>query len=137
MTITLSDYWMGRDVKYAAELTATIRVNAAVTVERVNRLLGLYSDATGDARKRTVNSGWRPAAVNAVITGAAPKSRHMTAEACDLEDDDGTLDAWCMSDAGQKAMEECRLWHEHPTATPRWAHFQTSPPRSGLRTFYP
>jgi hypothetical protein len=135
--LTLADYWMGRDLKYAAELTSAIRVNAAVTVERANRLLAAYTDSTGDDRHRTVNSGWRPPAVNAVIRGAAKASRHMTGEAVDIEDDDDSLDEWCMTGPGQDALIECGLWLEHPDATPRWAHVQSVPPRSGNRVFRP
>ena len=61
----------------------------------------------------------------------------MTCEAIDLYDPDGDLDEWLLSDAGQRAMADLGLWHEHPSATKGWAHLQTKPPRSGRRTFYP
>src|SRR5262249_14899661 len=127
--ITLGDYFMGRDRQYAAELTEELRINAGITVARANLLL---SRAGLSSR---VNSGWRPAAVNAAGENAAQGSKHMSCLAIDLADDDGALDAWCM--ANPRALEEIGLWLEHPEATPTWCHVQTVPPRSGKRVFKP
>ena len=135
--ITLEQYWMGRDKAYAKDLTDDIRKNAALTVERANHLLMLFFTANPKAAPRAVNSGWRPAAVNAGIKNAATKSKHMTGQAVDLSDDDGKLDEWCMTPAGQKALADIGLWLEHPSATARWCHVQTVPPRSGNRVFHP
>ena len=135
--ISLPDYWMGRDLKFAAQLSPRIRANAELLVERVNKLLSRYSEATGDDEERRVNSGWRPPAVNAAVKNAKPRSRHLTGEAGDLGDDDESLDTWLMTEAGQKALEECELWMEHPDATPRWCHLQCAPPGSGRRVFFP
>lgn len=135
--ITLDQYWMGRDKAFAKELTDEVRKNATVTVERANRLLLAFFSALPKSAPRSVNSGWRPAAVNAGIRNAAAKSKHMTGQAVDLSDDDGRLDEFCMSPAGQKAMADIGLWLEHPSATPRWCHVQTVPPRSGNRVFHP
>jgi hypothetical protein len=114
--ITLADYFMGRDRLYADELTQELATNAQRMVERANALLhraGL---------RRAVNSGWRPAAVNAAISNAAKKSKHLLCLAIDIDDDDGALDAWCM--AHPDVLEELGLWLEHPSATPRWCHVQ-------------
>ncbi len=127
--ITLPDYYMGRDRLYAAELSAELRANASLTVERANALLARAG------MKRGVNSGWRPAAVNASIRNASKRSKHMLCLAIDLDDDDNSLDAWCMNHLGE--LERLGLWLEHPSATPRWCHVQTVPPRSGNRVFYP
>lgn len=127
--LKLADYYMGRDRQYYAELTPELRANARETVRRVNRLL----QRAGLARK--VTSGWRPAAVNATVPGAAKGSKHITCIAIDLEDRDGALDAWCM--AHLDVLEELGLWLEHPNATPDWCHLQTLPPRSGNRVFEP
>jgi hypothetical protein len=135
--ILLTDYWMGRDWRYGSEITPRIRSNAMLTVECANRLLEEYAKATLDDTPRHVNSGWRPAAVNAGVPNAAKRSKHMTGEAIDLSDDDGSLDAWCISAVGLDALARCGLWLEHPGATPRWTHFQTVPPRSGKRVFWP
>lgn len=127
--ITLTDYYMGRDTKYPHELTAQHRANAQMTVWRVNDLLAAFGE------DRRVNSGWRPAAVNAGVPNAAPKSKHTTCQACDIADDDGSLDAWCM--ANLPVLEKIGLWLEHPDATPRWCHVQTVAPGSGNRVFRP
>ena len=127
--LRLADYYMGRDRLYRAELTPELRANARETVSRVNRLLGRAGIAAA------VSSGWRPAAVNATVPGAAPGSKHISCLAVDLEDPQGMLDAWCMANLG--VLEELGLWLEHPDATPGWCHLQTRPPRSGNRVFSP
>lgn len=127
--MTLVEYWMGRDKTYPGNLTAQIRANAAMTVERANALLERFGEV------RTVNSGWRPPTVNAATPGAAPFSKHMTGEAVDIADPEGDLDEWCL--AHQDALVDIGLWLEHPASTKGWCHVQISPPRSGNRVFYP
>lgn len=127
--ITLADYYQGRDAQFPEELTDELRTNAASTVDRVNQLL----EAFGEDRK--VNSGWRPAVVNAAIPHAAKKSKHMTCQACDLSDPNGSLDAWCMNNLD--ALEHIGLWLEHPDSTPSWTHVQIVPPNSAKRVFKP
>lgn len=127
--LKLGDYYMGRDKPYRGELTRELRGNARDTVQRVNRLLRHAGIAA------TVSSGWRPAAINTAVPGAAPGSKHISCMAIDLNDRDGTLDAWCM--ANLAVLEELGLWLEHPVATPGWCHLQTCPPRSGKRVFEP
>lgn len=127
--ITLADYYMGRDDSYRMELTDDLRQNAAQTVARANVLL----QAFGEERK--VRSGWRPAVVNAGIPNAAPKSKHMTCQAIDIDDPEGDLDEWCMEH--QDVLESIGLWQEFPGATKGWCHVQIVPPKSGKRVFYP
>ena len=127
--ISLADYYMGRDVEYGHELDAQKRANAADTVSKVNLLLAAFGE------QRTVNSGFRPAAINGATPGAAVKSKHMTCQACDLADPDGDLDEWALEHPGE--LELIGLWQEHPSATKGWAHFQIVPPKSGKRVFYP
>ena len=127
--ITLAQYYMGRDAEHAAELTDELARNAERTVARANALLA--HACIGCA----VNSGWRPAAINAGVPGASPRSRHLTCEAIDLDDPDDALDAWCMQHL--EVLEAIGLWLEHPAATPGWCHVQTVPPRSGRRVFEP
>lgn len=127
--LKLGDYYMGRDKTHRAELNRELRANARETLRRINRLLKRAS-MTG-----RVSSGWRPAAINARIPGAAKGSRHLHCLAIDLEDRNGALDAWCM--ANLAVLEELGLWLEHPDATPGWCHLQTCPPRSGNRIFNP
>ncbi len=127
--ITLADYFMGRDALHAEELSAELHANAAMTVARANGLLaraGILS---------RVNSGWRPRAINAQITHASPRSKHLTCEAIDLGDEDDMLDRWCL--ANLPVLAEIGLWLEHPNATPGWCHVQIVAPRSGRRVFMP
>lgn len=135
--ITLEAYFMGRDKTYASCLTADIQKNAVETVRRANLLLRAFHAANPKAHVRGVNSGWRPPAVNACVPGAAKLSNHMTGKAIDIGDDDGQLDAFCVSPAGRQVMTEIGLWLESPSATPRWTHVQTVPPGSGRRIFNP
>lgn len=136
--ITIKDYYMGRDVlngEMHPELTAELERNANTTVDRANLLLTRFYADRPTAAKRKVSSGWRPAAVNARVPGAAKLSNHMTCKAIDLEDFDGELDDWCMENL--PILEELELWLEHPSATKNWCHLQIVPPRSGRRVFYP
>lgn len=135
--INLRQYWMGRDVTHAADLTPEIRDNARETVSRVNLLLMDFEAANPGAAQSTVNSGWRPPSVNAGVPGAAVKSKHLTAQAVDLRDDDGELDRWLTTPAGYNALINHGLYAEHADATPRWCHLQTVAPRSGNRIFRP
>lgn len=135
--ITLADFYKGRDVTYASELTPDIRSNAAVTVGRVNDLLAAFYDSQSEGSYRTVNSGWRPAEVNAGTVGAAKNSKHMTGQACDLSDDDEALDNWCLGVEGTAALVRIGLWQESPASTPRWCHVQIVAPKSGRRVFIP
>lgn len=142
MTITLRDYWMGRDTHYPNYWSTDVRNNASRTVDLVNRLLERAAEAgvcpnTSDNGFGCVRSGWRPPAVNLATPNAAKNSLHMSGLAIDLNDDDGELDDWLMGDAGQRALEEIGLWMEHPAATKGWCHLQIKPPKSGRRVFYP
>lgn len=127
--ISLADYFMGRDRTHAHELTAALRANAALTVERANRLLARAGLAG------VVTSGWRPSAINAAVPNASPRSKHLSCQAIDLDDTDDALDDWCLSHL--PALAEIGLWLEHPDATPGWCHLQIVPPRSGRRVFMP
>ena len=132
--ITLEQYWKGRDTEYADELTEEIKANAAETVEKVNLALEAAEADTG-YKFEEVASGWRPAAVNDSTANAASHSKHLTAQACDVRDPLGQLDAWCI--ANQETLKEIGLWIESPSKTDGWCHLQTLPPKSGNRVFLP
>lgn len=140
VTVTLTDYWMGRDKIYPQYCDDAVRRNAQETVRRANLLLasmaidGVALDAHPN-NQTLLASGWRPAPINAGVKGAAPRSKHMTGEAIDLYDPEGELDDWCM--AHEAKLAELGLYLEHPAATKGWCHVQTVPPRSGNRVFYP
>ena len=120
---------MGRDRRFPDELTDEKRANAEETIDKANQLLERF----GETRK--VNSGWRPASINSATVGAAPKSKHMTCEAIDLEDKDGSFGRWCLENLEELAS--IGLWMEDPAHTKNWVHLQIVPPRSGRRTFIP
>lgn len=141
--ITTLDYFMGRQSKWPHEFTDLVRANAAELLKRVNRFVG-YAIEGGHFHLEThpvhggpLSSGWRPAEINAHTKGAAVRSKHMTGQACDVYDPDGDLDEFALTDVGQKCLEVCGLYLEHPSATKGWCHLQSVPPRSGRRVFYP
>jgi hypothetical protein len=137
--ITLAEYFMGRDVEYSSILGTDLRANAGRTVEAANKLLTLAKGAGVQIKPGKwgmVRSGWRPPAVNAATANASKTSLHMQCLAIDLEDVDGTLDKWCLSNANL-VLRDLALWLESPTATPSWCHVQLKPPRSGNRVFTP
>jgi len=129
--ITLTAYWKGRNVLNADELTDEITANAQVTVEKANELLA----RAGRSDINTVNSGWRPRAVNDATANAASGSKHLTAQAVDLPDADRTLATWCVDNLD--VLAELGLHMEDPRWTPTWVHVQTVPPKSGKRVYIP
>lgn len=135
--ITLEQYWMG----HTAARSPEIERNAALTVELVNKLLAIAHvhgvDTPLDPRTGSnLTSGWRPAAYNATVPGAAVRSKHISAQAADLYDPEGDLDDWLIADY-HHVMADLGLWLEHPAATKGWCHVQTAPPNSKKRVFYP
>jgi hypothetical protein len=135
--ITLADYFMGRDVAYPLLLSAQMRSEAARTVALANQLLARLDAAGVPLVAPLVNSGWRPPAVNAATPNAAPRSKHLTCQAVDIHDPEGIIDDWLMSDPGQLALADLGIWMEHPASTKGWSHWQTVPPASGRRVFFP
>jgi hypothetical protein len=132
--ITLDAYWMGRDKKHAQDLTIEIVNNAALTVSRINRLLGLA--AQDGVECETVSSGWRPLAINDKTANAAKLSKHLKALAVDLRDNESRdVARWCLRNL--KQLESIGLWMEDPRWTPTWVHLQIVPPGSGRRVFVP
>lgn len=120
---------MGRDEKYASELTIETLANATELLRRVNDMMDVFGE------DRAVRSGWRPSEVNAATPNAAPFSKHMTGQAVDLDDPEGDLDQWCLDHAN--VLARLGLWQEFPGATKGWCHLQSVPPKSGKRCFYP
>lgn len=133
--ITLTDYFMGRDRKYAHELTDEITNNAMTTVARANLLIARFKDSTKDIEFRKVTSGWRPPEVNANTPNSAVRSKHMTGQAVDLADPEGDFDQWALDNP--HVLEQIGLWQEHPSATRGWLHIQCVPPKSNRRVFFP
>lgn len=140
MRISQDDYLMGREQIYPDECTPEVLANVATTVEKVNSLLAVL-EAEGipleesPTSKSIISSGWRPPQINAQVKNAAPRSKHMTGEACDLYDPEGLIDDWCLDHLG--SLSAIGLWLESPSATKGWSHVQIVPPRSGKRVFIP
>jgi len=107
-------------------VSSVVRENAAVTAERVAKLLLKF----GSDRK--INSGFRDPDSNKAVKGAA-YSRHMYGCAVDLEDVDRKLAKWIT----REILVECDLYMEALNSTPTWVHLQTTPPPSGDRIFLP
>lgn len=136
--LTLEDYFGRISFVQYGKPSPEIYANAAILIERVNRLLELVLAVRPDlevAREPKVNSGWRPPAYNATIHNAAIRSKHMTGEAIDLADPDGELDELLLDNIG--LLQGAQLWCEHPLSTKGWCHLQCVPPKSGNRCFYP
>ena len=129
--ISEAAFWKGRDTEYAEELTDEIRRNAEVTLAKVNELL----ERSGFKSIDSLNSGWRPRAVNEATSNAATGSKHLTGQAADIPDSGHVLASWCVDNLD--VMEEIGLWMEDPRYTPTWFHVQTVPPKSGRRVFIP
>jgi len=132
--ISMTQYWMGRDTKYASEMTDDIASNAQATVDAVNQLL----EIAGRSEDK-VNSGWRPQAVNDATRNAASRSKHLTGQAVDIGDPDRSLATWVADNLD--VLTECGLYCEDfrwtGDADGGWVHFQTVPPKSGRRIFIP
>lgn len=110
-----------------------VQANALDLLSRVNAMLAKI--ALPEAHTPMVNSGWRPAAYNATVKGAAPKSKHITGQAVDIRDDEGALDDYLVSHTG--LLIEHGLYMEHPLSTKGWTHLQSVRPGSGNLVFYP
>lgn len=134
----MDDYLMGRQKLY--DCHEDIRENAAETVAKVNSLLAVLEaeKVPLEAHPKTltiITSGWRPPQINRQIKGAAPKSKHMTGQACDLYDPEGLIDEYLLEHPA--ALLSLGLYMEHPSATKSWCHVQTVGPKSGRRIFFP
>lgn len=125
--ITRQEVLMKRDKDYP--LTPELEANLVKLLECLNKFRAMYG------KPMYVSSGYRPAAINATVKGAAKKSNHMICLACDFADKDGELDKWCMANLDK--LEEAGLYLEDPAATPNWCHLQAVPPKSGKRVFKP
>ena len=140
--ITIEQYLAPHVPTYGRLLSLEDRRRAEIVVDCANILVqraragGIVLVPHPTRGTGIVSSGWRPAAYNATVGGAAPNSKHITCQAIDIYDPDGDLDEWLMGD-GQQTLIDVGLWAEHPAATKGWTHVQTIPPKSGRRFFYP
>lgn len=116
--------------------------NAAALLVRVNALLAEaalagctlhVNPATSSCVSGTTNGGYRSPESNASCSGAAPNSKHMSANAVDVYDPEGELDDWLTDEV----LVKFGLYREHPGSTKGWLHLSNVAPGSGKRTFYP
>ena len=97
-----------------------------------------------ELRDRLNQLGFKPARVftctyrnpehNARV-GGAKKSSHLTGCACDIDDSDGKLADYIMTNP--ELLEECDLYMENPEKTKGWVHLSSLAPKSGKRIFNP
>ena len=126
--ISWDDYFKGHDKECPKELTDDIIHNGLDTIAMGNKLLEDFGE------ERRVNSGWRPALVNANVKGAAKGSKHLLALAIDFEDKNRKLCAFLTANDGAKLIEH-GLYMEDPIDTPIWCHVSKCPPKSGKRIY--
>lgn len=129
MAITKDELLMGRDKSYPKEYTKEVSDNLDKLLGAMNQVRSAYGSPM------RVSSGWRPAAVNSSIAGAAKKSNHMLGLAVDILDRDGKLREWVLSNLD--LMQSLGIYIEDFRWTPTWVHFQIAPTRSGKRIFIP
>ncbi len=127
--ITKDEYYAGRYETYKDDLTEQIDDNVDDLLARVNQVRTAYG------KPMTVSSGWRPATINSMVKGAAPKSNHIIGCAIDIADYDGKLWAWCMDNLA--LITKAGLYLEDKRWTKTWVHFQSVQPASGKRIFAP
>lgn len=123
--ITLETYLMGRDKEYPLERIQYI--NAANLLARVNYFLGMLR-----IKDVKMTSGYRPGKYNKIAGGSA-RSGHISCEAIDIADSDGSIGLLIMNNLD--LMEECGLYLEHLDYTvkkddsgkvlSKWIHLQT------------
>jgi uncharacterized protein YcbK (DUF882 family) len=121
------------------KLTSEMEKNIQVLFERMNSLRKLW------AKPMRVTSGVRSIEDHkriyrekqqksgSTVLRIPMGSKHLSAQACDIADPDGSLMRWCK--ANVPTLEAVQLWVEDGTRG--WVHFQTVPPVSQNRFFKP
>ncbi|MEZ0209241.1 MAG: D-Ala-D-Ala carboxypeptidase family metallohydrolase [Candidatus Paceibacterota bacterium] len=127
--ITKDELLAGRDETFKDEYTQQISDNLDVLLQKINVIRSAYG------KPMKVTSGWRPASINGMIKGAAPKSNHITGHAVDIFDSSGALWNWCLQNLD--LLKATGLYLEDRRWTPTWVHFQTIRPSSKKRIFIP
>ncbi len=112
--ITAKEILMGRDVD--APLTTIQFYNLLDLLPRLNLIRFHYG------KPLKVSSGYRPPKQNEKA-GGAKQSCHLSLEACDFADPDGSFAAWCL--ANLDLLKIAGLYMEDPAHTVGWVHLQT------------
>lgn len=132
--ITRAEYLKGRDKLFPDEFTQQISDNVDTFLETFN----VIRQAWG--KPMTVNSGYRPAAVNAATPGASKGSNHQIGRAIDIDDADGSLWKWTLENLDLLAKLGIYCEDARWTRTKNgggWCHFQDLPPASKKRIYVP
>ena len=130
--VTLSDYFSphgpGKDEDQRM-------ARADETLSRCNFLLVKFLVDYPDIYLPRCRSGFRTEDMNKSMVGASPQSKHMSAEAIDLNDRFRVLARWCVNNLA--LMERAGVWMEDPRCTPVSVHWQIVPPKNQRRIFVP
>jgi uncharacterized protein YcbK (DUF882 family) len=124
--ISRDEILMGRDIEFP--LTQEFEWNLAKLLKSLNKLRLAYG------KPMIVTSGYRPGSYNKNAKGAK-LSCHLTCEAADFKDTDGSFAKWCLQNINH--LVENDLYMEEPAHTKGWVHLQIRPTRSGRRVFLP
>lgn len=130
--ISEKEYLMGRDKEWP--INETVADNMKVLLARVHLLILVHKPELKPLFNG-ITSGYRPAAFNKTVKGAASKSAHITCEAVDLRDDDGSIARILRAD--ESVLKKAGLFMEHPSYTKGWVHLQTRPTKSNKPVFIP
>lgn len=104
----------------------SVVINAAETARRITLLLNSFG------QERALTSGFRDQNSNAKAHGAKASS-HLEGRAADIQDTDGRLAIYCISN--KDLLAHFGLFMEDPHYTKGWVHLQTRP--TAERVFKP
>lgn len=116
---------MGREKEYP--LSLDLNKNLDLLLIALNKFRAAYG------KPMLVTSGYRPGKYN-TAAGGAKASSHLTCQACDFADPDGSLARFCLQNL--PLLESCGVWLESPAKTKGWIHLQIRPV-PGQRVFQP
>lgn len=129
--LTLERY-LTSDNKYpfranSPECTDEVKNNAKILISKLNQLFRELN-----LKDCEISSGYRTSDANKAAGGAI-KSKHMTGNACDIKDLDGSLKKL----VNEEILIKYGLYCEIFEYTKTWVHFQDISPKSGNRFFIP
>lgn len=111
--ITLDEVLMNRHEQYPLDMAKVI--NLAMLMSSINYIRGAYG------KPLLISSGYRPGHYNEQA-GGAPKSAHLTCEAVDIVDSDGSFTKWCLDNLHE--IRKAGMYMEDPEYTQGWVHLQ-------------
>lgn len=118
VAFSYQDYFKGRDVQFKEEFTSELLANYETLLAKVS---GFLTELGAVPLPHFVDSGWRPAAINAKTPGAAVHSAHLVCKAVDLADTpEGLL--WHHVSSRPDLLRKYGLFLEDRVNTPNWVH---------------